>query len=108
IGGPARELPVGCPKNDLLRGPRIAINCAFCHTSVFQRWPGDAQQIVPGGPGNRIDPQAYVRFLQNCATDDRFNASNVIAKIGEMTSLGWTESLTLRTFTIPAVRKALT
>ncbi len=108
IWEPGRELPVGFSKKDLFGGPRIAINCAFCHTSVYQRWPGDAQQIVPGGPGNRIDPQAYVRFLQNCATDERFNASNVIAKIGEMTSLGWTDRLALRTFTIPAVRKALT
>jgi hypothetical protein len=107
IWEPGRELPVGFSKKELFGGPRIAINCAFCHTSVYQRWPGDTPQVVAGGPGNRIDPQAYVRFLQNCATDDRFNASNVLAKIGEMTTLGWTESLTLRAFTIPAVRKAL-
>jgi hypothetical protein len=102
-----RELPVGFSKKTVLGGPRIAINCAFCHSSVYQRFPGDAPHVVPGGPGNRIDPQASVRFLQTCATDDRFTASNVLAKIGEMTTLGWTESLTYRAFTIPAVRKAL-
>ena len=31
---PGRELPVGFSKTDLFGGPRIAINCAFCHTQL--------------------------------------------------------------------------
>jgi cytochrome c2 len=104
---PGKELPVGFSKKDFFGGTRVAINCAFCHTSVYQRSPGDSQHLVPGGPGNRIDPQSYVRFLQSCAADDRFNPSNVLAKIGEITSLSWRESLTYRFLTIPAVKTAL-
>lgn len=107
IWEPGRELPIGFAKKDVLGGPRVAINCAFCHTSAYRRTAGDALRIVPGGPSNTVDPQAYVRFLQGCATDARFNAGNVLAKIGELTDLGWTSTLTYRFVTIPAVRNAL-
>ena len=33
---PGKELPVGFSKVDLYGGPRVAINCAFCHTSSFR------------------------------------------------------------------------
>jgi hypothetical protein len=104
---PGRELPVGFAKKDLFGGARVAINCAFCHTTAYRRSPGDALHLVPGGAGNTVDPQGYVRFLQGCATDPRFTTANVLAKIDELTDLGWTESLTYRLFTIPAVKKAL-
>src|SRR6187402_1511365 len=62
---PGKELPVGFSKVDLYGGPRVAINCAFCHTSSFRTTELVAPTLVPAGPGNQINPQAYVKFLQD-------------------------------------------
>jgi hypothetical protein len=104
---PGRELPVGFAQKRVLGGDRVAINCAFCHTAGYRRFPGDTLHLVPGGPGNLVDPQAYVRFLHATASDSRFTAENVAAAIAQMTDLGWTDDIAYRVLYVPAVRKAL-
>jgi hypothetical protein len=103
---PGRELPIGFSKKDVVV-ERVAINCAFCHTTSVRRAAGERPTLYPGGPANLTDPQRYVRFLQACASDPRFNAGDLLAEIGKITSLSWTDSLLYRIAFIPGTRKAL-
>jgi mono/diheme cytochrome c family protein len=102
-----RELPVGFSKKAVLGSERVAVNCAFCHTATYRMSPDAARVIVPGGATTRAMPQAYSRFLEAVAADPRFNAGDMLAAIGQMTSLSWTESLSYRMFLIPGTRRAL-
>src|SRR5262245_49791227 len=57
---PGKELPVGFSKAELFGGPRVAINCAFCHASSVRLRETDRPTVIAAGPGNQINPQAYV------------------------------------------------
>jgi hypothetical protein len=104
---PGRELPVGFSKVELFGGPRVAINCAFCHTSSFRTSDLAAPALVAAGPGNQINPQAYVKFLQAVAADPRFEADTLLTAMRGLTTLSWTERMRYRLLLIPATRKAL-
>jgi len=102
-----KEMPVGFTKKRVSGVDRVAINCAFCHTAIVRTARDAAPMIVPGGPSNQLDPQAYVRFLQAAATDPRFNAGEVMTAIDQLTDLSWLDRLQYRFLYIPGVRKAL-
>jgi hypothetical protein len=102
-----KELPVGFSKADLFGGPRVAINCAFCHASSYRARELDAPTIVAAGPGNQINPQAYVKFLQACAEDPRFTAGKLLEAIDGLTKMSWTQRMQYRLFLIPGTRGAL-
>jgi RoxA-like, cytochrome c-like len=104
---PGKELPVGFSKAELFGGPRVAINCAFCHTSSVRLKPIDHPKIIPAGPGNQINPQAYVKFLQAVAEDPRFNTGEILSAIEGMTRLSWTQRMQYRFVLIPGTRSAL-
>jgi hypothetical protein len=104
---PGRELPVGFSKADAFGGPRIAINCAFCHTSTFRVKPLEARRLVAAGPGHQVNPQAYVRFLHTVAEDPRFNAGEILTAIAGLTRLSWMQRLQYRLLLIPATRNGL-
>ena len=53
---PGKELPVGFSKVDLYGGPRVAINCAFCHTSSVRTSELAPPRIVAAGPGKPDQP----------------------------------------------------
>jgi hypothetical protein len=104
---PGRELPVGFSKVDLYGGPRVAINCAFCHTSSVRTSETAAPMLVAAGPGNQINPQAYVKFLQAVAEDPRFEADTLLTAMRGLTELSWMERMRYRLLLIPATRRAL-
>ena len=104
---PGRELPVGFAKTDLFGGPRVAINCAFCHTSSVRTSPLEAPRLIAAGPGNQINPQAYVKFLQAVVEDPRFNADELLNAIQAITRMSWTERMQYRLLIIPAMKRAL-
>jgi hypothetical protein len=104
---PGRELPVGFSKQRAFGGDRVAVNCAFCHTATWRPAPGEATRLAFGGPATRTSPQAYFRFVQDCVGSDRFTADAVLAAVDRMTTLGWTERLTLRFVTVPGTRKGV-
>jgi hypothetical protein len=104
---PGKELPVGLAKANLFGGPRVAINCAFCHTSSVRLTELDAPRLIPAGPANQINPQAYARFLQAVADDPRFTADELLRAIDGMTRLSWTERMQYRFLLIPGMRRAL-
>jgi hypothetical protein len=105
---PGRELPVGFSKVDgLYGGPRVAINCAFCHTASVRTSELEAPRLVPAGPGNQINPQAYVKFLQAVAADPRFESDELLTAIGGLTRLSWRQRMQYRYLLIPGTRRAL-
>ena len=107
IWEPERELPIGFSKKTVAGSDRIAVNCAFCHTATYRTSPDAARVIVPGGATTIARPQAFSRFLEAAAADPKFNAGDMLAAIGKMTRLSWTESFSYRFFLIPGTRKAL-
>jgi hypothetical protein len=104
---PGKELPVGFAKTDLFGGPRVAINCAFCHTSSVRTSPLEAPRLIAGGPGNQINPQAYVKFLQAVVEDPRFNSDELLNAIQAITRMSWSERMQYRLLIIPAMKRAL-
>lgn len=100
------ETPVGFSKRRI-GYERVAINCAFCHATSVREAPGAVPKIYPGGPSNTFDVLAYQRFLFRSASDPRFNADDILHRIGQIHELGAVERLVYRYLLIPGTRKAL-
>lgn len=101
------ELPVGLSKKTLGVIPRVAPNCAFCHQGSYRLHADAPATLVPGGPGTRVDPQAYLRFLANAGKDARFTAGNVMDEITAIYDMPLWERLLYRFLLIPATKAAL-
>jgi hypothetical protein len=104
---PGKELPVGLAKADLFGGPRVAVNCAFCHSSSVRTGPLEPRRIVAAGPGNQINPQLYVKFLHAVVDDPRFTPSVLLPAIEGITKLSWSQRMQYRFLLIPTMRRAL-
>lgn len=87
--------------------PRIGINCAACHTASYRTAAEAERRIVPAGPQQTFDPQAYLRFLGAAAADPDFTADNLLAAIQEETELSWLQRLLYRFLIIPRTRDGL-
>ena len=87
--------------------PRIAINCALCHTGTYRLRPEDIPTAVPTAPAQKFDAQAYQRFLFNCASDPKFNADTILQQISYSIKLSCDDKLLYRYLLIPATKKAL-
>lgn len=101
-----RETPVGFSKRTI-GFPRIAINCAVCHSTTYRTGPKESPHVVPTGPSQRMDIQAYQRFLTACASDPRFTPRSVLAEIQYNVKLTAFEKLLYRFVIIPQTRTAL-
>ena len=100
------ELPVGFTKK-VIGFPRVANNCAVCHTTRY-RTSADAQPIfVPLGPGQTSNVEGFLRFLTDCAKDPRFNADNILIQIKLNTKLDLIDTLLYRFFIIPITKQRL-
>lgn len=101
-----RETPVGFSIKTI-GFPRVGINCAACHSTTYRTSQDALAVVVPTGPAQCADPQAYVRFLSDCASDPRFNAENLLDEISYNTKLSLIDKLLYRYVIIPQTRKAL-
>jgi mono/diheme cytochrome c family protein len=101
------DTPIGFAKKTIWGVPRVAINCAFCHTQTFRTSADAAARVVLAGASQQFDPQAYSKFLDAAASDPRFNATDMIAEIGRVTTLSWVDSAMYRFALIPAVKRGL-
>jgi mono/diheme cytochrome c family protein len=100
------ELPVGFSKTT--GGyPRVAPNCAFCHTSTWRGTPDAPRAVVPGGPASMASPEAYQRFLAASARDPRFTAENLMPEIEYLVRLSAAERVLYRNVLIPRTQRAL-
>ena len=103
IGG---EAPVGMSKKTF-GFPRVAMNCALCHTTAV-RLPGQARPtLYVGGPSHQLNAQAYLRFLFKCAHDDKFTADILLAEMSYDVNLGLLDQALYRYVIIPKTRQAL-
>jgi processive rubber oxygenase RoxA-like protein len=100
------EMPVGLSKVTI-GYPRVAINCAMCHTASYRVRPGDAPVLVPGAPAHQTAPQQYLRFLMLSAADPRFTAGTILDEIAKNTRLSRIDRLLYRFVIIPRTRRAL-
>lgn len=101
-----QELPVGFSKK-VIGFPRVANNCAVCHTTSYRTKVNENPTYVTAGPGHTTDVEAYFRFLVECAKDARFNPDTLLAEIQLVTDLSWLDKLLYRLVIIPFTRKAL-
>jgi mono/diheme cytochrome c family protein len=100
------ELPVGLSKVTI-GFPRVAINCAMCHTASYRARPDDPATIVAAGPSHQTAPQMYLRFLFACASDPRFTADTLLNEIAKNVKLSMLDRMLYRFAIIPQTRKAL-
>lgn len=101
------ELPVGFSKMTLGVIPRVSINCAFCHQGSYRLQAEEPSKLVPGGPGTRVNPQAYIRFLGAAGADARFNSDVIMQAITTIYDMPVWERVLYRFLLIPATRTAL-
>lgn len=100
------DLPVGFTKKTI-GFPRVANNCAVCHTATY-RTAEDAERVyVPLGPGHTSNIQGFFRFLIDCARDPRFNADNLMPQILLSTEMDFIDQMLYRFFIIPIMRKRI-
>jgi hypothetical protein len=81
---PRFQLPIGTSQRRNLGIDRVWINCGVCHTGTVRETPESPPRIILGMPANRYNQGAWVRFLFAAASDERFNADNLLRKIREL------------------------
>lgn len=100
------ELPVGFTKKTI-GFPRVANNCAVCHTMRYRTSPDAEPVLVSLGPGHTSNVEAYFRFIVDCAKDPRFNSDNILMQIELNTKPDFIDKLLYRFFIIPITKKRL-
>ena len=101
-----QELPVGFTKMTV-GFPRVANNCAACHTTSYRKSADANPTFVTAGPGHTLHLVAFFRFLVDCARDPRFNADNILFHIKQVTKLDLIDQVLYRFFIIPITKKRL-
>ena len=101
-----QELPIGFTKK-VIGFPRVANNCASCHTTSYRKSPDEPPTFVPTGPNHTLNLQAFFRFVVDCAKDPRFNPDEVLSEIDRHTKLSLIDRLIYRYLLIPITKKRL-
>ena len=101
-----QELPVGFTKKTI-GFPRVANNCAVCHTTSYRVSPDANPVFVIGGPAHTTNVEGFFRYLIDCAKDPRFNADILMAEINRVTNLDPIDKLLYRFFIIPITKQRL-
>ena len=100
------EMPVGFTKRTI-GFPRVANNCAICHTGTWRSKPDEVPHVVVAAPSHTTDVQNLVRFLYKCANDPRFEADTLLAEIDRETELSFVDRMVYRYVLIPLTRRQL-
>jgi mono/diheme cytochrome c family protein len=100
-----QELPVGFTKRTI-GFPRVANNCAVCHTVTYRTKENENPTFVVAGPAH-TNVQGYFRFLMDCAKDPRFDADVLMPEINLVTNLSWLDQAIYRFVLIPMTRSRL-
>ncbi len=81
-----QELPIGFTKKTI-GFPRVANNCAACHTANYRKSANENPTFVTAGTDHTLNLEAFFRFLVDCAKDPRFNADILMREIELVTEL---------------------
>jgi mono/diheme cytochrome c family protein len=100
------ELPVGISMVTI-GYPRVAFNCAFCHTASVRTRVDEPPRIVAGAPAHQTVAQQYSRFLMAAAADPRFTAGTILGEISRNYRLSALDRLLYRFVVIPGTRQRL-
>jgi len=103
---PGQELPIGFTKKTV-GFPRVANNCAACHTANFRKSVDENPTFVNAGNGHTLNLVAFFRFLVDCAKDPRFNADNIMREIELVYGLSAVDRAIYRFLLIPITKKRL-
>jgi len=105
---PGKDLPIGVSRRNTQGLDRVFLNCAICHAGSVRETPQTPPVIYAGMPSNTVDLEGFERFIFACATDQRFNAPQMIA---EMESIGgkydFINRFLMRYYAIPFMRERL-
>ncbi len=101
-----QELPVGFTKKTI-GFPRVANNCAVCHTATLRGSADSNPLFYTASPGHTTNVEGFFKFLIDCAKDPRFNADNVMREINSVTQLDFIDKMLYRFFVIPITKKRL-
>jgi mono/diheme cytochrome c family protein len=101
-----QELPVGFTKKTI-GFPRVANNCAVCHTATLRTKPDENPAFYVASPGHTTNVEGFFRFLIDCAKDPRFNADNIMREIELVTRLDLIDRMLYRFFVIPITKQRL-
>jgi hypothetical protein len=101
-----QELPVGFTKKTI-GFPRVANNCAVCHTATYRTKVDETPTFVVAGPAHTTNVEGFFRFLIDCAKDPRFNADNIMREIALVTDLDLIDRMLYRFAVIPITKKRL-
>ena len=101
-----QELPIGFTKK-VIGFPRVANNCASCHTASYRKSANENPVFVPTGPNHTLNLQAFFRFVVDCAKDPRFNANEIMREIALVYDLPYLDRLIYRYLLIPITKKRL-
>src|SRR5437867_11030675 len=100
------ELPIGFTKK-VVGFPRVANNCAACHTASYRTRQEETPTYVPAAPTHATHVQALLRLLATCAADPRFNADDILAEIAPGERLSRLDRLACPYLINPRVQQAL-
>lgn len=102
------ERPIGTSLRRSLGFERVSLNCAACHVGTYRATADAAKIIVPGMPANNLLLGEFVRFLENCALDERFNPWQVMeAAEAAGARYGFVDRLILQYLAVPAMKEFL-
>lgn len=101
-----KETPSGFSKKTI-GFPRVANNCAICHTGTWRSKPDETPHVVAGAPSNTSDVQGILRFLYRAGKDPRFNPGTILAEIDRETKLSFIDRQLYRFIIIPFTKKEL-
>jgi len=101
-----QELPVGFTKK-VIGFPRVANNCAVCHSTRLRTATNAPPIVIAAGPGPTTNVEGFFRFFVDCAKDPRFTPDNVLWEIMNVTELSWLDKAIYRFLIIPITKKRL-
>jgi mono/diheme cytochrome c family protein len=101
-----QELPVGFTKK-VIGFPRVANNCAVCHTASYRLSASENPIFQAPGPAHTTNVEGFFRFIVDCAKDPRFNPDNLLRQIALVTELSWIDQQLYRFLIIPITKKRL-
>ncbi len=101
-----KPLPVGFSIKQL-GYPRVTVNCALCHTTVYRMSAKEPPRFAFGGAGHSVDLQGLFRFLFATANDPRFSSSVLMPALNKRFDLDWIDQIFYRAILIPMTRFGL-